>query len=104
MINFNGTITAAETNLLVNNRAFLYGDGVFESMKIVDQKVLFLEDHYFRLMASMRICRMEIPMNFTMEYFEEQIINNPNVAFYFTDKKNELKYNRKSCFLKWFII
>lgn len=23
----------------------------------------------------MRICRMEIPMNFTMEYFEEQILN-----------------------------
>jgi branched-chain amino acid aminotransferase len=74
MINFNGTITASETNLLVNNRAFLYGDGVFESMKIVDQKILFLEDHYFRLMASMRIVRMEIPMNFTMEFFEEQIL------------------------------
>jgi branched-chain amino acid aminotransferase len=26
-------------------------------------------------MASMRICRMEIPMNFTMEYFESQILN-----------------------------
>ena len=75
MINFNGTITAAETNLMVNNRAFLYGDGVFESMKIVDQKILFLEDHYFRLMASMRIVRMEIPMNFTMEFFEEQILS-----------------------------
>ena len=75
MINFNGTITDSETNLLVNNRAFLYGDGVFESMKIVDQKILFLEDHYFRLMASMRIVRMEIPMNFTMEFFEEQILN-----------------------------
>jgi branched-chain amino acid aminotransferase len=75
MINFNGTITAAETNLMVNNRAFLYGDGVFESMKIVDQKILFLEDHYFRLMASMRIVRMEIPMNFTMEFFEDQIIS-----------------------------
>jgi branched-chain amino acid aminotransferase len=25
-------------------------------------------------MASMRIVRMEIPMNFTMEYFEEQIL------------------------------
>ena len=73
MINFNGTITDSETNLLVNNRAFLYGDGVFESIKIVDQKILFLEDHYFRLMASMRIVRMEIPMNFTMEFFEEQI-------------------------------
>ena len=75
MINFNGTITAAETNLMVNNRAFLYGDGVFESMKMVDQKILFLEDHYFRLMASMRIVRMEIPMNFTMEFFEEQILS-----------------------------
>jgi len=75
MINFNGTITASETNLLVNNRAFLYGDGVFESMKIVDQKILFLEDHYFRLMASMRIVRMEIPMNFTMEFFEDQILS-----------------------------
>jgi len=74
MINFNGTITAAETNLMINNRAFLYGDGVFESMKMVDQKILFLEDHYFRLMASMRIVRMEIPMNFTMEFFEEQIL------------------------------
>jgi branched-chain amino acid aminotransferase len=42
---------------------------------VIENKVLFLEDHYFRLMASMRICRMEIPMNFTMEYFEEQIIN-----------------------------
>ena len=58
-----------------NNRSFLYGDGVFETLKIVNQKVLFLEDHYFRLMASMRIVRMEIPMNFTMEYFENQIIN-----------------------------
>ena len=27
------------------------------------------------------------------EYFEEQIASNPNVAFYFTDKKNELKYD-----------
>ena len=36
--------------------------------------MLFLEDHYFRLMASLRIVRMEIPMNFTMEYMEEQVL------------------------------
>ena len=41
---------------------------------MLDNKVLFLEDHYFRLMASMRICRMEIPMNFTMEFMEEEIL------------------------------
>ena len=73
MINFNGNI-AQEENLLTQNRAFLYGDGVFETVKIINNKILFLEDHYFRLMASMRVVRMEIPMNFTMEYFEEQIL------------------------------
>jgi branched-chain amino acid aminotransferase len=74
MINFNGSIVSNDTNLLTHNRAFLYGDAVFETVKIVKSKILFLEDHYFRLMSSMRIVRMEIPMNFTMEYFEEQIL------------------------------
>ncbi|HQK39508.1 MAG TPA: aminotransferase class IV [Flavobacterium alvei] len=75
MINFNGSIVSDDTNVLTHNRGFLYGDAVFETVKIVDSKILFLEDHYFRLMSSMRIVRMEIPMNFTMEYFEEQIIS-----------------------------
>ena len=74
MINFNGTIFPSSTNLLQNNRAFLYGDGVFETVKIINNKILFLEEHYFRLMSAMRIVRMEIPMNFTMEYIEEQIL------------------------------
>jgi branched-chain amino acid aminotransferase len=75
MINFNGTIQSSSANLLVNNRAFLYGDGVFETLKILNHKVLFLEDHYFRLMSSMRVVRMEIPMHFTLEYFEEQLLS-----------------------------
>jgi len=75
MINFNGSIVSDDTNVLTHNRGFLYGDAVFETVKIVNSKILFLEDHYFRLMSSMRIVRMEIPMNFTMEYFEEQIIS-----------------------------
>lgn len=75
MVNFNGELTASTSEQLEHNRAFLYGDAVFETCKVLDDKVLFLEDHYFRLMASMRIVRMEIPMNFTMEYLEEQILN-----------------------------
>lgn len=63
-----------DANLLTHNRSFLYGDAVFETVKIVNSKILFLEDHYFRLMSSMRIVRMEIPMYFTMEYLEEQIL------------------------------
>ncbi len=74
MVNFNGNIQESSLISIENNRGFLFGDSVFETIKVMDNKVLFLEDHYFRLLASMRICRMEIPMNFTMEYFESQIV------------------------------
>lgn len=74
MINFNGELLENSSQNIENNRGFLFGDAVFETFKIVDNKILFIEDHYFRLMASMRVLRMEIPMNFTMEYMEEQIL------------------------------
>lgn len=75
MINFNGTIQDSSTTIIENNRGFLFGDAIFETVKVINNTVLFAEDHYFRLMASMRICRMEIPMDFTLEYFEEQILS-----------------------------
>ncbi len=75
MINLNGEILTSDTLLSNSNRSFLYGDGVFETLKIVNSKILYFEDHYFRLMASMRIVRMEIPNSFTMEYLEQQIIS-----------------------------
>jgi len=75
MINCNGTFLPSDVCLTASNRGFLYGDGVFETLKVVNNKILFLEDHYFRLMASMRIVRMQIPANFTLEYLEEQILS-----------------------------
>lgn len=74
MVNYNGIIQENSAVAIENNRGFLVGDSVFETIKVLDSKVLFLEDHYFRLMSSMRIFRMEIPMHFTMEFFEEQIL------------------------------
>jgi branched-chain amino acid aminotransferase len=94
MINFNGNIVASDANLLVNNRAFLYGDGVFETVKVLDNKVLFLEDHYFRLMSSMRIVRMEIPMNFTMEFMEEQILSLVNAKGFATSARARITVYR----------
>lgn len=73
MVNINGNLVEHES-VLSQNRAFLYGDAVFETLKIVNGKVLFMEDHYFRLMASMRIIRMQIPMNFTLENLEQLIL------------------------------
>ncbi len=75
MVNFNGSILDKEKAMLhSNNRAFNYGDALFETLKIANSKIYFLEDHYFRLMASMRMLRMEIPLNFTMEFFESELL------------------------------
>jgi branched-chain amino acid aminotransferase len=74
MVNFNGDLQLESSDMLHNNRAFLYGDGVFETIKVAHGKVLFLEDHYFRLLSTMRIVRMKIPMTFTMEFFEAEIL------------------------------
>ena len=74
MINYNGTISKTPPTLSINNRAFKYGDGLFETIKVIDSNVIFLEDHYFRLMASMRMLRMKIDMQFTLEFFEQEIL------------------------------
>ena len=58
MVNFNGNIQDEALAPLDQNRGFLFGDAVFETMKMVDGKILFFEEHYFRFMASMRILRM----------------------------------------------
>ncbi|WP_336068887.1 aminotransferase class IV [Mesoflavibacter sp. CH_XMU1404-2] len=74
MINFNGNLQGKKTVITNNNRAYAFGDGLFETIKAVHGKLLFFEDHYFRLMASMRIMRMEIPMTFTLEYLQDEIL------------------------------
>ena len=75
MVNFNGQIVD-DNALYLNgkNRGFLYGDALFETLRVVNGKIIFWEDHYLSLMSSMRILRMEIPMSFTMEFLEEQIL------------------------------
>ena len=75
MVNLNGKlISIEEGNVSINNRGLQYGDAVFETLKVVANRINFWEDHYFRLMASMRILRMEIPMSFSMEFLEKEII------------------------------
>ena len=76
MINLNGKLlNETEANLSIENRGYNYGDALFETMRAVHGKIVFWEDHYFRLMASMRILRMEIPMEFSPEFLEKQILD-----------------------------
>ena len=73
MINFNTELQEIEKlPITALARAARYGDGVFETIRMREGKLLFIEDHYFRLMASMRILRMTIPMEFTPELIVDQ--------------------------------
>jgi len=75
MVNFNGgMLQEGELFLNEENRGLQYGDALFETLRVVNGTLFFWEDHYFRLMAGMRILRMDIPMEFTMEYLEAQIL------------------------------
>lgn len=79
MINLNGDLTETKNaTIAFENRGLNYGDAVFETLRFSGGKIYFWEDNYFRLMASMRILRMEIPMTFTMEFLEEEIVKTIN--------------------------
>jgi branched-chain amino acid aminotransferase len=74
MINWNGTLQPKEEAMVsASDRAFRYGDAAFETMLARRGRIQFWEEHYFRLMAAMRILRMSIPMNYTPEYLEQEI-------------------------------
>lgn len=74
MIIYNGLLKNNNFLISTQNRGLKFGDSLFESMRVVNLDIKYWEDHYFRLMAGMRIMRMDIPMSFTMEFFQGQIL------------------------------
>ncbi len=74
MIIYNGLLKKDTDLISIQNRGLKFGDSLFESLRVINQDIKYWEDHYFRLMAGMRIMRMEIPMNFTMAFFQSQIL------------------------------
>ncbi|MCD1116241.1 aminotransferase class IV [Chryseobacterium turcicum] len=69
--------------LELKNRAFLSGDAVKVSFFIRNSKLIMDEECYFFLMASMRKMRMNIPLSYTLEFFQnlfnEKVIAGSNI-------------------------
>ncbi|WBV61631.1 aminotransferase class IV [Chryseobacterium camelliae] len=57
-------------DLPVKNRAFLAGDAVKVSFFVREAQLIMDEECYFFLMASMRKMRMNIPLTYTLEFFQ----------------------------------
>ncbi len=75
MINLDGVLHSDDTMYLnAENLIFAEGFGLVENLRVVNGTIFFWEEHYLRLMAAMRILRMEIPMDYTMELLQEEIL------------------------------
>ena len=59
-VNFNGEILPADTKVLtVANRGFKYGDGLFESMRMLKGQLKFANEHANRLQKGMRALKID---------------------------------------------
>jgi branched-chain amino acid aminotransferase len=73
MIIYNGALVAEDAVLKVTNRAYQYGDALFETIKWSRGKALFWDDHYLRLLQSMAVLKMEVPLHFSAQYLHSLI-------------------------------
>ena len=73
-INNNGTILSNDAPTIhPGNRGHLYGDGVFESIRVISGKTINLENHISRMLEGAKAIKMRIPIYFTTIFFEEKI-------------------------------
>jgi len=54
-------------------RALLYGDALFDTLLYKNSHIQFAEAHFLRLVSGMRQLRMEIPAEFSLDYWKEQV-------------------------------
>jgi len=73
-INLNGEIIGAKKKLFdSSNRAFLYGDALFETIRMFDGKLPFLHQHIKRLRYGLAIFKYKVPKKYNANYFQKEI-------------------------------
>lgn len=72
---FNGDLLTASqlVDIAFSNRAFRYGDALFETIRYSNKNILYLSDHILRLKLSMPILKMKMPSYFSFDYFLNKI-------------------------------
>ena len=56
-----------------SNRSFRYGDGLFETMKVIEGQIILKQFHFERLFAGMKTLKFEAPVNFDEIFLEKEI-------------------------------
>jgi branched-chain amino acid aminotransferase len=72
--NFNGNIYKEGAVILSpDNRSFKYGDGLFETMKVINGNIRLGDYHFERLFAGMQVLHFQIPKHFTAAWLVNQV-------------------------------
>ena len=72
--NYNGKLLAADTPVIsINNRGLRYGDGLFETMKLLNGNLIFANEHFARLWKGMQLLQFDLPKYFTPEKLQDDI-------------------------------
>lgn len=64
-----------ELQLKPDNHSYRYGDGLFETIKVIDGNILFKEEHFERLVHGLSILKYKKPYSFSFEKLCGEIIN-----------------------------
>ncbi|WKZ67313.1 MAG: aminotransferase class IV [Flavobacteriales bacterium] len=73
-VDHNGTLFPADEPVLrLDNRAFHFGDGLFESIRVVGGRACFLDAHWARLTTGAELLRITLPDGFDRQRFGEAI-------------------------------
>lgn len=73
-VNNNGVLIPAESySIKAGNRAYIYGDGLFESIRVINGRPINIKNHVFRMKEGMKILRMICPASFTVDFIEHEI-------------------------------
>ena len=74
-INDNGKLIKKENwQLSPDNRSFRYGDGFFETMHLINGKLILEAYHFERLFSSLEILKFTKPQHFTLQKLTQEII------------------------------
>ncbi|MBK6834620.1 MAG: aminotransferase class IV [Bacteroidetes bacterium] len=66
--NYNGhLISIYEPVVSFANRAFRYGDALFETIRVINGKAMFINDHLRRIKLGMTTLRMNVPSDFNVD-------------------------------------
>ena len=73
-VNNNGAVLPNKgATIAAGNRSYLYGDGLFESVRILNGKPINLQNHFNRMVEGAKAIKMRFPAFFTVQFFEDKI-------------------------------